>query len=116
MTHHRTASPAEWVAAHAGSLHELSLVRERPWGRIYRYGELWLKINGGGTTYEPAVLDLLKGRPLTPHRRRNRTIARLQQSFTASAEVALVAGIPDHPSQLLPAGLRRLEELLPPAP
>ncbi|MGH9248568.1 MAG: hypothetical protein ACRD0W_03490 [Acidimicrobiales bacterium] len=58
MTHHRTASPAEWAAAHAGSLHELSLVRERPWGRIYRYGELWFKVNGGGTTYEPAVLDL----------------------------------------------------------
>jgi hypothetical protein len=41
-------------------------VRERPWGRIYRYGELWLKINGGGTTYEPALLDLMRGRPLVP--------------------------------------------------
>jgi hypothetical protein len=61
-----SAAPAEWVAAHAGSLHELSLVRERPWGQIYRYGELWLKINGGGTTYEPALLDLMRGRPLVP--------------------------------------------------
>ena len=60
------ATPADWVAAHAGSRHELSLVRERPWGRIYRYGALWFKVNGGGTTYEPALLELVKGRPLTP--------------------------------------------------
>ncbi|HEU0213610.1 MAG TPA: phosphotransferase [Jiangellaceae bacterium] len=60
------AAPADWVAAHAGFQHVLSLVRERPWGRIYRYGELWFKVNGGGTTYEPALLELVKGRPLTP--------------------------------------------------
>jgi hypothetical protein len=60
------AAPADWVAAHAGTGSALTLVRERPWGRIYRYGQLWLKVNGGGTTYEPALLELVKGRPLTP--------------------------------------------------
>jgi hypothetical protein len=34
--------------------------------------------------------------------------ARLQQSFAGSAEVALRAGVPDHSSQSLVAGLRRL--------
>jgi hypothetical protein len=136
------AAPADWVAAHAGSRRELSLVRERPWGRIYRYGELWFKVNGGGTTYEPALLELVKGRPLTPTvvatepsrgwtlladaGRSMREIggsddeivnrwldvlpryARLQQSFAGSAEVALRAGVPDHSSQSLVAGLRRL--------
>ena len=41
-------------------------------------------------------------------RHRNRIIPRLQQSFTASAEVALAAGIPDHSSKSLLAGLRWL--------
>ena len=139
------AAPAEWVAAHAGPLHELSLVRERPWGRIYRYGELWFKINEGGTTYEPALLDLVKGRPLTPvvvatepsrgwtlladAGRSMREIggsddevverwldvlpryARLQRSFVGSGDVALGAGVPDHSSPSLLAGLGRLAPL-----
>ncbi|MGH8823107.1 MAG: phosphotransferase family protein [Jiangellaceae bacterium] len=135
-------APAEWVVAKAGSHHDLLLVRERPWGRIYRYGELWFKINCGGTTYEPALLDLVKGRSLAPvvvatepsrgwsllndAGRSMREIggsddevverwvevlpryARLQRSFVGTAEAALAAGVPDHSSPSLLAGLRRL--------